>query len=516
MTRVPASKTLLREHWIAVLLAALLTVGCGGHPTSEERLPGTDSSDDRRSATDSHEPVSNLSSRPNTSDEESDLTPLIPHAGEPVSTGGRARISDNRPDINELRLRECGIIRLESQRLRLLTDLPKEKVAHLPPLADQLYEHLSAYFGKLPPAEDGSEFQVTGHIIDDESKFTAAGLLPEARMGFSHGRHFDYEFWMYGQKTDYFLRHLMLHEFTHCFMTCESGMRDIPPLWYIEGMAEYFATHAVAEGKASFGLLPDTTGGFDGWGRIAELKRSFWVRQRQPLAESTEPVTTILTISSLDEIIPMRLAEFKSDYQYASSWAVCWLLESHPEYKSLSQQLRSVRRRAPFQQIQQAIDAQLLLRLRKDWLLVVESLIEGFDPAHSLPVHHSKPWTLTDAPVIFELRADRGWCDTGLRLNVNDSVTLTCEGRVQVNDLPEPWQSEPQGVSIEYHEQLPLGQVVGILIGQDGQEISGRIAIGRGRTITVTQNCSLWLQINESESGRRDNSGSIRVTLAAR
>ena len=92
---------------------------------------------------------------------------------------------------------------------------------------------------------------------------------------------------------------------------------------------------------------------------------------------------------------------------------------------------------------------------------------------------------------------------------------MTCEGRVRLNRLTKPWESEPQGVSIEYYEQLPVGRVVGILIGKNGDTISGRISIGRSRTIEVTQDCSLWLQVNESESERGDNSGTIRVTLTA-
>ena len=517
MIRMPAIRMPLRWRVATAACAALFATGCHGSPPPDKPV-AEDASDDQQEDSES---VSPHQDDPPLMNPSGQLDPDVdaqdtPTTSEEFVAPKRNRLGDTRPDINELRLQECGIIRIESRRLRLLTDLPQKQVAHLPALADKLFDHLSAYFGKLPPAADGSEFQVTGHIIADESKFTAAGLLPETHMGFAHGRHFNYEFWMYGQKTDYFQEHLMLHEFTHCFMTCESGMRDIPPLWYIEGMAEYFATHSVQDGRTQFGVLPDTVDDFEGWGRIAELKRSFWEQQRQPLAEDSGAITTMLTISPLDDVIPTRVLEFESNYQYASTWAVCWLMEQNLEYRQLSEQFRLVRRRQPFLRIQQSIDSSLMHRFRTDWLLVVESLIEGFDTAHSFPIHHSEPWTLAAAPVELELRADRGWFDSGLRLKANESVTVTCEGRIRLNRLAKPWESEPQGVSIEYHEQLPLGCVVGILIGKEGDTISGRISIGRGRTIEVSQDCSLWLQVNESESERADNSGSIQVTLTAK
>ena len=140
-------------------------------------------------------------------------------------------------------LKQAGIKRYESRRLVLLSDLPAEKVAHLPTLADELFECLEKHFGGLPPAGDDSEFQVTGCIIGDEAKFRAAELMRAGQFTINHGRHFNYRFWMYDVENDYYRRHLMLHEFTHCFMSCESGMNNLPSLWYFEGMAEYFATH---------------------------------------------------------------------------------------------------------------------------------------------------------------------------------------------------------------------------------------------------------------------------------
>ncbi len=54
-------------------------------------------------------------------------------------------------------------------------------------------------------------------------------------------------------------------------------MNDIPPLWYTEGIAEYFSTHQVVEVDlpAQFGVMPSDVKLFPGWGRISEIRRSF-------------------------------------------------------------------------------------------------------------------------------------------------------------------------------------------------------------------------------------------------
>ncbi len=133
------------------------------------------------------------------------------------------RLSDDRPPLNEPLLQANGIHVLRSRRLVLLTDLDPEAVQNLPPLADHLFEALEAALGKLPSAIDGSEFQVTGCIMAARERFEACQLLPTAELTIKHGRHFNYRFWMFSPESEYYRRHLMLHEFVHCFMTCVGG-----------------------------------------------------------------------------------------------------------------------------------------------------------------------------------------------------------------------------------------------------------------------------------------------------
>ena len=189
----------------------------------------------------------------------------------------RFRLPDDRPTLNAEELLAHGLRMVESKHLVLVTDLPHESVAELPRLADALFANLEQRLGKLSPNIAGTEFKVTGFLMDARDRFKQAGVLPPDEFTIRHGRHLGYQFWINNQPADYYRRHLMLHEFVHCFMMCEYGMNDIPPLWYTEGIAEYFATHGLNTdvAKSEFGILPTSREGFEGWHRIAEVRRHF-------------------------------------------------------------------------------------------------------------------------------------------------------------------------------------------------------------------------------------------------
>lgn len=454
-----------------------------------------------------------LQEEPNTDDSQPSLST------DRDASVARRRLPDDRPDINEQRLQQAGIQVYRSQRLVLLTDLPESEVAHLPALADQLFVALEAHFGTLPDAADGSPFQVTGHLIEDENRFQQAGLMPQASFSFQHGRHLNYQFWMYNAPTAYYRRHLLFHEFTHCFMTCESGMLDIPPLWYIEGMAEYFATHHLTDPEDStpsavrFGILPNQYAGYEGWGRISEIRRAF---DQQPAIQKNPP--TSLSIAPLSSVTPETVARFDQDLQYAQSWAVCWLLNQHPMYRERFRPLAGIRRRQEFVE-KFAELTQATPQLAVDWLLVVEALREGYDQQRSFPVHAEQNVALTELtgkqPQSLSAAADRGWQETSVRLTAGQTVTVTAEGRFQVGHSSRPWISEPQGISIEYVRGLPLGQLVAILVATDGQQISNRISIGRKSEVTAPFDCSVWLQVNDTSNSRDNNQGHVQVTISA-
>lgn len=434
------------------------------------------------------------------------------------------RLSDDRPPLNEPLLQANGIHVLRSRRLVLLTDLDPEAVQNLPPLADQLFETLEAALGKLPSAIDSSEFQVTGCIMAARERFEACQLLPTAELTIKHGRHFNYRFWMFNPESDYYRRHLMLHEFVHCFMTCVGGMNDIPPLWYTEGIAEYFSTHHVVEGDlpAQFGVMPSDVKLFPGWGRISEIRRSFVGR---PSAEVV-PGGFI----SLDAVFYPESTLFDQDSQYAHAWAVVWYLFNNPRWAGMRDQLKPLRRRLEFEQAIGGLSKREEEKLAIEWLLFLDSVCEGFDTDRAFPDWGAAARIAEDSPLDsptgqssagqslagpFELsvEAAKSWQCIPLAIPQGTVLRLTASGQAILGEQPRPWLSEPEGITFDYHRGRPLGQLVAMFVAKNGAWASRRIPVGRDTTIEIPSDGTLWLQANESSAHRRDNTGSYTVKV---
>ena len=107
---------------------------------------------------------------------------------------------------------------------------------------------------------------MTGFLMKDKARFVQAGLLPGKLPPFGHGFSWDTVLWVYEQPSDYYRRHLVLHEGTHGFMNSLLG--GCGPTWYMEGMAEYLATHRWQDGRLTLGYMPRSRDEVPQWGRI--------------------------------------------------------------------------------------------------------------------------------------------------------------------------------------------------------------------------------------------------------
>lgn len=260
------------------------------------------------------------------------------------------RPDDMRPVHDAKKLAESGIHTYESRRLRLHTDIDSAIAESLTKLVDQAYDALEEYFGPLLPSRDGGEFQVTGYVMHDAAKFGAAGLLPEDLRAFQHGRQRGAEFWINDQRSDYYRRHLLLHEYTHCFMVT-AGF-DSAPLWYLEGMAERFGTHATsADGQSQFGVFPSDKSQFAGLGRI-ELVQGDIARGVQP---------------EISEIVNWDENAYRDNSRYAWSWALCEFLDTHPTYRERFRELARTARNSDFGAEFDRLFGQDAAAMQTDW-----------------------------------------------------------------------------------------------------------------------------------------------------
>ncbi len=416
------------------------------------------------------------------------------------------RLPDDRPVLDRDKLESCGLSVLESKHLILITDAPLAEVQDLPVLADVLFVELQRQLGFLKPDLNGRDFQLTGYIMGAKERFEEAGVLPAESVIIRHGRHIGYQFWMNNQSSPYYRRHLLLHEFIHCFMMCEHGVADIPPLWYTEGIAEYFATHELSEDIRStrFGILPAILNGFEGWGRITEIQKN--------MTELTDNPSQWQSLMSLESVRHPKDMNFASDLQYAQAWALVWLIRSHPELKPHFSPMSKTRTRGEFQDVEKSVPAEVWQKMAVLWPLFLASLTEGFEIEHSFPplnVAASKP----PASGKLELQSGKEWQATGVLIKRGATVQLNCTGRYSVHNKPRPWISEPQGITIDYVYSRPIGEITAMLVAPDGSICSGRIPVGRENSIIATVDSELWLQVNDSAASRSDNSGSASVEI---
>ena len=519
-----------------VLLLSALN-GCGGTPQSPSSVPDTHESSDSRAA----EPGNEFKEKKEKTASVQDTTTAkeLPTATSPSlltiaqnipgsRTGPnssrntadavpvpsqRFRLPDDRPTLNRDELLAEGLRILESEHLILVTDLPLESVADLPPLADALFATLEQRLGQLAPDPAGTTFQVTGFLMDARDRFERAGVLPPEQYPIRHGRNLGYRFWMNNQSAVYYRRHLMLHEFVHCFLMCEYGMLDIPPQWYTEGIAEYYATHQLNADitKSEFGILPSSVEGFEGWHRIAELHRHI---DQEPSVDGE-----LADIVPLQTVLHPPDTTFQDDSQYAHAWALAWLINHHPDLQRDFAAVTACRTRQQFDDAIADVPESLWKQLYQIWPLYIDGLEEADAAAVRFPVVRTLQLQNLSGdvslPTEFVLDADQQWISTGLHLTAGQAIVIQCKGRYVVEETTKPWFSEPDGITIDYVRGRPLGEVIGAIVSADGAHTTRHIPIGSVKTFCSPIDGVLWLQINDHWSTRDRNHGAVTVQISA-
>uniref|UniRef100_A0A7C2JZB5 DUF1570 domain-containing protein n=1 Tax=Schlesneria paludicola TaxID=360056 RepID=A0A7C2JZB5_9PLAN len=419
---------------------------------------------------------------------------------EPVAPQPVFRPDDPREPQDDAQLAELGIRVYESRRLKLYTDIDSDAARTLPGYVDQLYDALEAYFGPLPPDRNGTDFQMTGYLLKDERLFREAGLIPLDLPPINHGRHRANEFWMREQLYDYYRRHLLFHEVTHCFMTFVPDTQT--PVWYLEGMAEHFGTHRIqADGRLSFGVMPTSPDEAAGWGRVTLIREAFADGHPRTLAD----------------VFALQPADFLMNDAYGWSWSACHFLATHPRYRERFEQLGRDGRGPRFIRRLTELFEPDGRDLATEWALYVVNLQYGYDCGRAA-IDFQRGSTLTaETPArTVMIEPTRGWQSTQVLLEQGQEYTITATGEITLADEPKPWVSGPRGISIRYAEGHPLGQLLACLRAEEAtaaETMLRILPIGEGRTFAAPITGTLYLRINDSWSELADNRGEFSVTI---
>lgn len=415
----------------------------------------------------------------------------------PVRFAGLEEALEGTP-LDEERIQAHGIRKLSGKHLTLYTDLPPHPaIEELPKVFDLAIPQWIAYFDVS--AEKVAGWHVTGRIMKDKTRFQKAGLLPESLPAFGHGFNYGNHLWVYDQATDYYRRHLLLHEGTHSFM--EIFLNGAGPPWYREGMAELLGTHRWAEGKLQLKHFPRDKQETPGWGRIKIIKDEVAAGRGM----------------LLPNVLRFPPSAHRQVQPYAWCWAATTFFDSHPQYREQFQQLKN-----ESSEIGERFSERFYERLQAQWPQVrdqwqwfVLNMEYGFDVRRE--AIDPRPVTpLTEQVVEVEVRADRGWQSTGLQLAAGSQVEIVASGRYQIAAEPETWWCEPNGVTIHYYHQRPLGMLLAVVNGPSSTELT-RLAnvqpIGLAGKVNTSEAGVLLLRINESGAGLSDNKGTCTVRI---
>jgi len=424
------------------------------------------------------------------------------------------RHQDDRAPVNVQAAEKNGIRGYSSQRLLLYTDIEPEKAREIVQLVDQVYATWEFQMGPLPEARDKTEFQITGYLMRDPQKFEQANLLQSRKLAnIIHGQNDGYAFWMHDQKRDYYRGHLLLHEATHCVTQCRDGEGDeLRPLWFIEGMAEFFGSHqrnldvAVNGSPLQFGIIPASAEVSQGFGRIEMIRAE--CNAGKALAAA--------------DVLLLGTKEFSESRTtpYAWSWALCTFLATHPitaeDYRHVCHQWETEEFLRAFEGFRRKHDTVI----ESDWELFRESLCYGFDLPRGATVRGEVTPLDPGANRDVQVQAAHGWQSTGINVLKGQSVQITPTGRVTLAQTTKPWLSEPQGISIRYSEGKPIGRLLGAILRAKPTE-AGPVRyweffdIGPGSTMTMPDAGALYLRINDRWNELADNTGEYRVNVTA-
>ena len=398
------------------------------------------------------------------------------------------------------------IARYESKRLILHTDVKPATARMLVSSFDTAWEVWVGEFG-LPPGDSSrSRLRITGCVMVDPASFSAAGLLPksieEFLSGEHPGKHRGDRFWMKDQRSDYYRRHLMIHEATHCFMTTRGG--PMLPVWYLEGTGELYATHVVdpRTGRFRFGVMPGDVAELPGWGRLGMLRRDVR-RGRLPRFEM---------ISSLWATEHSRIET------YAWSWAYCRFLASHPSYRAGFRELGKHLGDGKFAASLERLFGSRRRALQFEWRLAARDMVAGFDFERSaIRFVKSSPLAASGASVTVKVLADRGWQSTGVVVEKGVELRLVASGQFVLAREPKPWLSTAEGISFRYHAKLPLGRLVAVVQADRVTSDSPPrvVSMGERGRLVPKESGVLFLRLNDVLSELADNSGWVTVEIRA-
>ncbi len=403
---------------------------------------------------------------------------------------------------------------VEGRYVRLISDVDDNR-QNLNPLEDWV----RAFDAAVPlwcqfwqvPLTRVEQWRVTMHVMADKERFRREGLIPAAVPDFPHGYQWGDSAWVVLQQGDYYTRHLILHEGAHALAA--TLFEGAGPPWFMEGTAEYLATHRWDGERIEVGIIPEAKERFPYWGRFKMID------QRR----------TDQRALSLIAVLRYSDTAHRQVEPYAWTWAAAQLFAGYPETRSAMIEMAYQGRNATPEFTRQFVD-KLGPRwpvVQTQWRVLLDEFDYGYDMQRNrLDLLPTEPvWT--GEPFSLDIQADRGWqsvgriipAGTNLRIKSSGRVTLAFEPATAAGIEPIPWISEPSGVTLRYWHGRPLGKLLATVVPE--QQIGNGSTsapldiwpVGADGTINVEVNSRLLLKVGDVPAELSDNLGHFTAEI---
>jgi hypothetical protein len=393
-------------------------------------------------------------------------------------------------------------IRREGRHIRLITDLESpEEADTIVATFDAAVDQWSKFWGLSQTQVD--DFQVDAFVMRDKDRFAKAGLIPPELPDFPFGYTVGSRIWALAQQSEYYTRHLVLHEGIHSLAYfCFQGAGAT---WFQEGTAELLSTHRAAAADVIVNVVPADREAVPYWGRFK--------RMAQSRADQTVP--TLAAVMGYP-------ADLSGDVEtYGWSWAAAMMFSRYSDYQPvLVQAARSGNLPAASfnRQFQQSLSKQWPI-VEARWRVMCHDLDYGFDWSReqvSLALDDPK-WD--GRPLKTTIAADRGWQSCGVRVPGGISIRIAGAGQVTLADEPKPWTSEPAGITYQYHRGRPLGQLLVAVLPNAIDTEAATVqplnvkAVSDDEVLSVEQYSWLLFRVNDAVHKLDDNRGHYEVTI---
>ncbi len=447
-----------------------------------------------------------------TSPPRKDLSDLLePPAAASPSRSPKAPTLDA-PDllanIDDRKVAAEGIRRLTGRRLVLYTDLPaRREIEELPELFDQAFPQWCAFFG-VDPA-NAADWQAVGCLMSDKARFERAGLLPNALPPFANGYSVGRCLWLYDQTSPYYRRHLLLHEGVHAFM--DTLLPAGGPPWYVEGLAELLGTHSWQDGRLELGIFPASADDVPRLGRVEMIQKAL-------AAGKALNLTQVLAFG------PRAHLEVEP---YAWCWAATALLDRSPDTHAAFREVVRAAQKDRVPRDLAALDPRGGLQLAERWQLFVADLDYGYDFERMQTDLSPATGKFVAAPRQVSVRADRGWQNSGLRVEAGRHYRIASRGRFQIAaereqppSKPAVWWSEPGGVTLRYYRGRPLGELLAAIrpddfnVERELTPLAQPQPVGLGGEFTPPRSGTLFFKLNDAPGQLADNAGEVEVEVS--